>query len=490
MKLISGSMLYDAVHCPHRVSMDAFEDPQLRDEPNAFVELLWAHGLQHEKQIADSLGSRIVSLLDLDPEEKEARTREAIASRTPLIYSGRLTYGDLVGEPDLLQLRGNGYIAGDIKSGAGYDGDEADAKLKKHYAVQVAHYTHLLELNGISDGTREAFIVDRRANTVLYPLSSALNKKTALTWWQFYEETLQLIRDFLVGTTQSRAALCALCGQCHWSTRCDETLRETDDLSLITELGRAKRDVMMTEIDTVQALANIDVEKYISNGKTIFKGIGPDTLRKFQERATLLSTPNAKPYKKIPINLPAVEQEIFFDIEADPIRDVCYLHGFIERCTHNSSEHYSAYFADAPTADAEKAAFRAAWLYLSGQTGLAVVYYYSKYERTAWKHLAEKYPDVCAVADIEALFAQPWMVDLLAIVSSSTEWPTNSRSIKALAKYLGFKWRDTNPSGAASIEWYNRFIETGDDGIKQRILDYNEDDCAATRVLLDGLRKL
>jgi predicted RecB family nuclease len=59
-----------------------------------------------------------------------------------------------------------------------------------------------------------------------------------------------------------------------------------------------------------------------------------------------------------------------------------------------------------------------------------------------------------------------------------------------LAKYLGFIWRDTHPSGAASIEWFHRWVESGDLAIKQRILDYNEDDCRATRVLLDGIRRL
>jgi predicted RecB family nuclease len=41
----------------------------------------------------------------------------------------------------------------------------------------------------------------------------------------------------------------------------------------------------------------------------------------------------------------------------------------------------------------------------------------------------------------------------------------------ASSKYLGFAWRDLHPSGAASIEWYDRWAETGDPTIKQRILD-------------------
>ncbi len=45
-------------------------------------------------------------------------------------------------------------------------------------------------------------------------------------------------------------------------------------------------------------------------------------------------------------------------------------------------------------------------------------------------------------------------------------------------------------SGAASIEWYHRWVETGDSATRQRILDYNEDDCVAMRVLLDAIEDL
>ncbi len=68
--------------------------------------------------------------------------------------------------------------------------------------------------------------------------------------------------------------------------------------------------------------------------------------------------------------------------------------------------------------------------------------------------------------------------------------PTRDHSIKTLATFLGFKWRDTNPSGVASIEWYARWCKTRDPAIKQQILEYNEDDCRATRVLLDGIRAM
>jgi len=117
--------------------------------------------------------------------------------------------------------------------------------------------------------------------------------------------------------------------------------------------------------------------------------------------------------------------------------------------------------------------------------------FYSKYERTIWRQLRERYPGVCTETELEGLFDPAEAVDLYYdVVLPKTEWPTHDFSIKTLAAYLGFTWRDPEPSGAASIEWYYRWIETGDPAVRQRILEYNEDDCRATQVLLDGIRRL
>ncbi|MGH8659278.1 MAG: hypothetical protein ACREV4_12610 [Gammaproteobacteria bacterium] len=72
-----------------------------------------------------------------------------------------------------------------------------------------------------------------------------------------------------------------------------------------------------------------------------------------------------------------------------------------------------------------------------------MLYYYSKYERTTYRRLWEKYPQVCRVEELNALFDPPMAADLYNdVVHTKTEWPTRDYSIKALAKYLGFHWRD------------------------------------------------
>lgn len=93
--------------------------------------------------------------------------------------------------------------------------------------------------------------------------------------------------------------------------------------------------------------------------------------------------------------------------------------------------------------------------------------------------------------EIETLFTAPRSIDLyLDVVKPGSEWPTHDFSIKSLAKFCGFSWRDVDPSGASSIEWFDRWARTRDPRFRQRLLAYNEDDCRAMRVVLDRLKTL
>ena len=187
------------------------------------------------------------------------------------------------------------------------------------------------------------------------------------------------------------------------------------------------------------------------------------------------------------MKLPTANVELFFDIEVDPLRDICYLHGFVERRSGDNETQFVPFFADEPTETEEKKAFTQAWEYIR-ESQPCVIYYYSNYELKTYRKLQKKYPGVCTPQELESLFDSKLTVDLYSdVVHKITEWPTRDYSIKTLAEYLGFKWRDTHPSGTASIEWFDKWIKTGDANDRQRILDYNEDDCRATQVLRDAL---
>jgi predicted RecB family nuclease len=321
--------------------------------------------------------------------------------------------------------------------------------------------------------------------------ASPQGPKKQETLWDEYQSALAEARAILARQITPQAAYSSVCKQCHWYTFCVELLTAADDLTLIPALGRSLRDKMQATVATVADLAAANPDGFISGKKSTFPGLGPDRLRLFHARAAMLKQAVPTAYLRAPISLPITPVELFFDIEVDPLRDICYLHGIVERRDgNNDGERFVYFFAPDVTADAEREAFAQAYAYLSQQAG-ASIYYYSKYERTQYRKLQAKYPDVCSAEDIERLFDPARAIDLYGdVVIKATEWPTRDHSIKTLAKYLGFAWRDVHPSGAASIEWFDRWCRERDPAVRQRILDYNEDDCRATRVLLDGIRGL
>jgi predicted RecB family nuclease len=487
---ITASMLYDLIACPHRVSMDPFVDPGDRDEVSPFIKMLWEKGAAHEQDIMGGIGVPVLDLSGFHTDEKERLTTEAMERQESLIYSGRITAGDLLGEPDLLRFSGHGYVAGDIKSGAGEEGREDLSKPKVHYAVQLALYTDILEQKGLSGG-RVPYIIDIDRQEFTYTLDDLYGQRNPTTLWANYQEALTEARAIVSRQLETLAAYSSTCKLCWWYSACTKKLAEDDDLTLLPELGRSRRDAMLTHVGSVAEFAEANVEGFIAGKRTAFAGIGPDMLRKLHERARLVTSRDPKPYLTAPLTLPYSDIEVFFDVETDPMRDFCYPHGMLERRDgYNGTERFDAFFATDLTATAEREAFARAWAYLCARPS-AVIYFYLKYERTIWRALQQKHPEVCTVEEIEALFHPTRSVDLYYdVVQKATVWPTRDHSIKTLAKFLGFQWRDAHPSGAASIEWFDQWVRTGDPAIRQRILDYNEDDCRATRVLLDGIRRL
>lgn len=325
---------------------------------------------------------------------------------------------------------------------------------------------------------------DVNGEEVVYDLEAPQGPRTPQSLWSYYREQLDTARLILGKKERTLPAFSSPCKLCHWYSSCKKALVAAHDLTLIPSLGRSRRDALSPRIRTVQALAGADLAAI---GKV--PGIGPDMLRRFQVRARLLCEPGAKPFLTEPTTFPDVKRELFFDVETDPMRDVCYLHGFLDRTRDaGATERYVSFYADDASPTAEREAFSKALAYVR-QSRPCAIYHYSAYEKTIWRKLQEKYPDVATAEDVNGVFEAEATVDLyLDIVAKKSEWPTNDYSIKTLAAYLGFSWRDPTPSGAASIEWYHRWLESKDQGVRKRILDYNEDDCIAMRVLLDGLK--
>ncbi len=477
-------MIRDVAICERRVHHDLHGDPAGRDPVSAFVQLLWEGGRQHEDEVLGAIGDGVVDLRDLTcPDHRFVATIDALESDARVILGARLECDDRLGLPDMIKRIDHDWVAGDVKSGCALDADGRRPRLE--YAVQVAHYADLMA--DLGHGSPDAgFVIGRDGEYVAYDLSAKWRRDgaslTAIT--AALADQARGIRD---GHSESRGALSAICKLCHWQTVCKKELKDAGDATLIAGVGRSVRDALLPTAPSIRALADLDLPK-AATAKSPVPGIGMDRLRRFQDRARLLLTPGARPYARKPLGLARAARELHFDIEADPSRDtLIYLHGILDRRIGpaGKTEEFVHFFADGPTG--ERDAFAATMDFLTADQS-AMIYYYSKYERTSFRLLQRRYPDVCSPEAIEHLFDPDRAIDLLFdVIMPHTEWPTNNVSIKTLARYVGFDWRDTDASGASSIAWFDDYVRTGDPAIRERILLYNEDDVRASVALLDGL---
>lgn len=101
-------------------------------------------------------------------------------------------------------------------------------------------------------------------------------------------------------------------------------------------------------------------------------------------------------------------------------------------------------------------------------------------------------PGVPSLEAVDALLASDQWVDMRDVVTTQVLTPFGT-GLKSLATYAGFTWRDDDPGGEQSLAWYELATVDPDEEVRaanrQRVLEYNDDDCRATRHLRDWLER-
>jgi uncharacterized protein len=171
--------------------------------------------------------------------------------------------------------------------------------------------------------------------------------------------------------------------------------------------------------------------------------------------------------------------DLYFDIEGDPEHDVMYLFGLLIR-GRDGSEQYRAFVAEKPADEAR--AFGELLDAVEAYPG-APIYHYHHYERSAVRALSAKH----GVAPTRAPAILSRMRDLNRDLTISALLPVYSYSLKAVAKYLGFQWTHPDASAAQSMFWYSSWLKSADRKFLDLAVEYNGDDCRATRLLKEWL---
>jgi predicted RecB family nuclease len=270
------------------------------------------------------------------------------------------------------------------------------------------------------------------------------------------------------------------CNLCHWYSHCYEQAKRKKHLSLVPGIT-PKRYESLKDIglDNLELIAS-------SSDRVLEKRIGQDVAKQLrqQARAILLNTALIKTDYNLEqtYQLPSAAIELYFDIEAEPDRNLDYLLGILVVDNINNTQEFFPFLAE--RVDEEEKVWREFFDFMM-QYPHAPIFHFSGYEVDTIKRLAKLYET--PKLPTKALLSR--CVDIHHWVTKSVILPVESYSLKSLANWLGFQWREETASGDQSVCWYDSWLTTEDRSLLDAILNYNEDDCYATYYLKDWLAK-
>jgi hypothetical protein len=167
-------------------------------------------------------------------------------------------------------------------------------------------------------------------------------------------------------------------------------------------------------------------------------------------------------------------------MEGIPDEGYVYLIGLI--VVENGSERHHSLWADSKDQEAD---IFEQFIALITQHENFVVFCYGSYEKSILKRMRRSANRKKPVDKVMAA-----LINTVSILYSHIYFPTYSNSLKDIGRCLGCKWNDPDASGLQSIVWRKRWETSHDDQLKQKLIAYNLEDCAALKQVSDFITSI
>jgi len=460
---------------PYHIYCEEFAPETEREPMTAYQQLLFDSGKAHEQRVIATLYPDIVPIHYVDHKEGFRMLLDEMVKGSDALYRMPVFYlpEDLQGEPDILERSDDHtsvfgpyhYCVKEIKSAK---------NITEEHILQAAFYNYIL--GKIQDYTPPAFsLINRDMEETCYAYAD-------------YERKLKLCVEGSRAILEGRETPTPTYGSCGWpwSNYCDQQAEAIGDVSLVAEVGPGRKAVLVPAgFATVE-----DVVKASTEELTALKGIGVPTAHKMLRSSQAINQGTPIIIDLDEIKLPEKPVEIFLDLEGTDHREielevtqVDYLIGIIIR--KEGQEEFRPFIAH--HWDQEAKMFHEFLEYLASVED-CVIYHWHDYERWHLAQLAERHGIPQELKDK----LEESRIDLHKMLTKAVVPPTYGNKLKEVAGYLGFEWRHEGVDALESVAMYLEYAkdnEANKDKL-QLILDYNEDDCRATRVVKDWLVQL
>ena len=266
-------------------------------------------------------------------------------------------------------------------------------------------------------------------------------------------------------------ALGKKCAYCQYFLSCKDVAEKNDDLSQLDRL--------------TPKLIKRYHEKGIFTLKQLSFQFKPRRTRKRKPRENELYKPELQALAirtgnilihDIP-KLSESSHRIFLDIEGLPDLGLHYLIGLL--ICNPDGDSYQYFWAD--TQLDEEMIFRQFLGVVEKYD--SPIYHYGSYEQKALRQLEKRY-------QIETENIQKRLINLNKHIFGKIYFPVKSNKLKEIGSFIGASWTAKNASGLQSVIWRYQWDQTNDTKFKDLLIEYNQEDCQAAKLLTDKIQEI
>ena len=260
-----------------------------------------------------------------------------------------------------------------------------------------------------------------------------------------------------------------------WRDYANKILLQSNDMTLLPGVGKAYR----ANIQQVFGIKSIDELRGISENALVELFDSPIGTSIYNHARAY----NSKSYMPINENphIDRRKRSLYFDIEtSDEVSKTDPPHTYLIGLWDKELDKF-VYFLGKGKKDEEK--IWKDFLDYIGNLKEAYLYHWASYEQGMIDETIKQYPKLAP--RLEEL--KKSCVDLLEVVKSNYYIPVPTYSIKKVAPYLGFNWRQKDVGAFESMVLYWDWLENPEQKIIDKVLKYNEDDCKAMKFIDEKL---
>ncbi|KJH73534.1 TM0106 family RecB-like putative nuclease [Aliterella atlantica] len=497
--LLNAELLLQYIRCQRKAYLDTNGDLSQREPAGDLLLKLQQEKFAHQKTVLAQYNYQRPDYPKGDWEAGAKATLELMQQGVESIFKGVILtqYEDitLLSRPSLL-IKQSGksqfgdwqYIPANIHLGK---------RPKLEYQIVAAYDAEMLAIAQAADPAK-AWLFLRRKDVYTVDLAKWIPQMHVTV-----ADCIQTLKSSQVPEVFISRQKCNLCG---WFKQCYAEAKSQQHLSLLPGISPNRYSELQainvvsleplakTNPDTLDSLPGFEggmAQQVVLQAQSVVQD-SPILLpfgNAYEVRQTLTPTSQTtlKELFKGKYYPPNIDKfvapiELYFDIEAQPDLNLDYLLGVLVVDRWANTESYYAFLAES---QAEEGRIWQEFQSLVNQYPQAPIFHFCPYEVDTVKRLAQLYNT--PKEQLKPLLER--FIDVYEEMTQMVVLPTESYALKTVARWLGFEWRNPEASGSQSIFWYDRWLETGDRTLLDAIVQYNEDDCLATRHLKDWLVK-